>query len=198
MTEREWRSIALLLQCGFKWSEPFGPGHDRTYRTFLAGYEAKDIAAALRKLVAGGQVFGPTPGELVHALEGNDDRLTFIEAYSAIYDSRPACGGRGVLWTHKPGMSDNEAQLDRAYEIAPLLGAFVHSYGLNALRLLEVEHEDYGHIRKRELQDAWEQFAEANAHRDAAALAAGRRRELGRGRPRRLDPLAALPVGAPS
>lgn len=198
MTEQEWNTIALLLGHGFKWSEPFGGGHDRAYRTFLADYEAKDIAAALRKLVAGGQVFGPTPGELVQAIEGSDDRLTFIEAYSAMYDSRPACGGRGLLWTHgNKEESEHEAQLDRAYEIDPLLGAFVRSYGLERLRLLEVEHEDYGHIRKRELQEAWEQFAEANAHRDAAALVAGRRRDLGRG-PRGLDPRTALPAGAPS
>ncbi len=176
LADREWQAIALLLERGFKWREPFAGAHDRTYRTLLADYDEDALATALRKLVAGGQVYGPTPGEIVQAIEGDAERPTFLEAYSAIYDSHPAwCGGRGILWTRPADPAD------RAWDIHPLIGAFVQSYGVERLRMLEVDHDEKGAMNRHQLELAWERFVEAHAHRDAAALAAGRRRELRRG-----------------
>lgn len=198
MSDERWSAIALLLERGFKWSEPFAGAHERAYRALLDGYDEATIAQALRNLVAAGQVFGPTPGEIVQAIEGDDSRPTFLEAFSAIYDSRPACGGRGVLWTRAAaGGSERDARLDRAYEIHPLLGAFVQSYGVDRLEALEVDHDEKAGVIRHQLELAWNGFVEANEHRDAAALASGRRRELQRG-PRHLDPAALLGVAGQS
>lgn len=79
MTNDEWASIALLLHRGFKWSEAFGAAHDRAYRILLDGYEAEQIAAALNALVARGQVFGPTAGEIVGEIRRDPDAPTFAE-----------------------------------------------------------------------------------------------------------------------
>jgi hypothetical protein len=187
MSDDKWSAIALLLERGFKWSEPFAGAHERVYRTLLDGYDETQIAAAIRRLVTAGQVFGPTPGEIVRAIEADAYRPTFIEAFSAIYELRPVCGGRGVLRTRGGnGTSDRDARLDRAYEIHPLLGAFVQAYGLDRLEMLEVDHDEKAAVIRRQLEQTWDRFAEANEHRDAAALANGRRRELARG-PKRLD-----------
>lgn len=195
LDDRAWQAIALLLERGFKWREPFAGAHDRAYRVLLDGYSEQQLAAGIRRLVASGQVYGPAPGEIVQAIEGDPDRPTFLEAYSAIYDSRPTCGGRGVLWIHaRGGGSELEARLDRAYEIHPLIGAFVHAYGVSNLQMLPVEHEEKGAMNRHQLEQAWDRFVEANAHRDAAALAAGCRRDLARG-PQKSDFAGALGAG---
>ncbi len=74
----------------------------------------------------------------------------------------------------------------RGVTVHPLVEEFAKRERLDRLRELEVEG-DRGHLIRNDLKQSYEQFLEANEHREVAAIAAGRRGELGR-----LDPLAAL------
>ena len=176
MTDEQWDAIALLLDKGFKWREPFGGAQLTAYRLLLDGYDEEQIAGALRTLVARGQVFGPTPGELVEVMRHDPSRPTFTEAYRLIY------GRGGLLWTRGVRIDD----------VHPLLQSFVGRYGLDRLRLLEVDHDDYGDLKRRELESQWDAHCEAMEGRDVAALALSR---SDRGSLGRLDPLAALGIG---
>lgn len=181
MTPDEWESIALLLDKGFKWREPFGVAQSTTYRVLLDGHAAEQIAGALRVLVGRGQVFGPTPGEIVSLIRSDPSKPTFEEAYQLIY------GPRGILW----GRSNGQAAEFARSSMHPLVGSFAVRYGIERLRLLEVDHEDYGPLRRKELQAAWDRHAEATEGRNLASLMSPRRGELGL-----LDPLAAIGVGS--
>ena len=184
MTADEWNTIALLLDKGFKWREPFGEAHETTYRILLDGYSAEDVASAIRALVARGQVFGPTPGEVVAEIRNDPAAPTFDEAYALIY--RP----KGILW----GKSNAQSTEFAKSRVHPLVGSFALRYGIERLRMLEVDHEDYGDIKRRDLRLAWDQHVEAMEGRDVAALVASsdRRGQLGR-----FDPLTALGSPAP-
>jgi hypothetical protein len=197
MISDEWQTISMLLDKGFKWREPFGEAHAATYRVLLDGYDAEQIAGALRKLIARGQVFGPTPGELVALINEDPSQPTPEEAYQMIY------GRGGVMRARlKPGASyASEAQmlgardqvrLERAQEIHPLLGAFVERFGVHRLAMLEVDDPEYGELRRKEVREAWVRHCEAFAGREVAAIASGRRSGLGK-----LDPLSALGVPRP-
>jgi hypothetical protein len=198
MTDDEWMTISMLLDKGFKWREPFGVAHATTYRVLLDGYDAEQIAGGLRKLIARGQVFGPTPGELVALINEDPSRPTFIEAYRLIY-------GKGGILRARPTVStwpDNAAK-ERDYDLAareraaamhPLVAAFVERYGISRLRLLEVDHDDYGELNRKDLEAHWDRFCEAVQDRRVAAIAAPRR---GEGLAK-LDPLSALGVRSPA
>lgn len=192
MTNEEWDTFAMLLDKGFKWKEPFGPAHEFTYRTLLDGYEPEQIAAVLRMLVARGQVFGPTPGEIVAAIRKDPGAPTFEEAYRLIF------GAGGVLRARLPydgPVLDPERRRDaaaraRMAEIHPLVASFVDRYGQDRLRMLEVDHPDYGDLKRKELREAWDRHCEAMEGREVAALASGRRDGL-----RAFDPLTAIGGG---
>lgn len=192
MTDQEWEVIALLLSKG--WKGDYGPGEDRAYRSLLDGYDSQQIIRALRILAARGTPFLPAASEIVQAIEQDPNQPTFEEAFTALFD--------GHVFRTQPltGTYDNEAEMltaranhasDRAWNIHPLLGAFVDEYGPQRLRMLEVNHPEHGALVRKDLRGAWERFVEANAHRDAAMLASGRRRVLVRG-PRRFDPAALM------
>ena len=84
MTNEEWDTFAMLLDKGFKWREPFGEAHVFTYRTLLDGYEAEQIADALRALIARGQKFGPTPGEIIAEIRSDPSMPTFDETLTLV------------------------------------------------------------------------------------------------------------------
>lgn len=174
MTDAEWDTFALLLDKGFKWREPFGQAHETTYRVLLDGYDGEQIAYALRALIASGQVFGPTPGEIVAAVRTDPSRPTFEEMLHGLY------GPGGIYGFKRSGVT-----------ISPWVTAFADNFGRERLRLLEIEDPDEGKWRRRELQDAWERFLEANESRQAHEIAA----RSGRGTLGRINPLAAIEGG---
>jgi hypothetical protein len=192
MTDDEWNVISLLLDHGFKWREPFGKGHETSYRVLLDGYDPEQIGGALRQLVARGQVFGPTPGEIVELIRADPsmptgaEMVTLLYARGGVFKARPPYSGRPLT-----DSDFEEAQWARAGELHPSIGAFVRTQGLRRLRMLEVDHEVYGESTRRRLLEEWNTFIEANEGRDLAALAAG----PARGQLGRFDPLAALPTG---
>ncbi len=134
--------------------------------------------------------FPPSAGELAADGLRDPSTPTFTEAFRAID------GPHGVLVAREPyagpvrepAASRQRAALARAAECHPLIGAFIESYGLARLRLLEVDHPEYGELRRNDLGAEWERFLTATEGRDLAALGTRRRGEIGR-----LDPLAALP-----
>lgn len=174
MTREQWDTIALLLDKGFKWREPFGEAHDLAYRTLLEGCEAAQIANVLRALVARGQVFGPTPGEIVALVRHDPDNPipTFEECFQQLY------GPGGLFGFKRSGVT-----------VSPWVTAFADGFGRERLRLLEVDDETDGKWRRRELEQAWDRFVEASEGRELAQIAAGRRGAIGR-----FDPAAALGV----
>lgn len=198
MTDEQWDAIALLLDKGFKWKEQFGDAQLTTYRILLDGYDEEQIAGALRILVARGQVFGPTPGEIVALIRSDPSAPTFIEAYRLIF------GHKGIL-AAKPaerwfadagemGRAHRQAQRARAGEMHPLVASFVERYGYTRLEELELNDPEYGDAKRRELERQWDAHCEATEGRDLAAMALPR----GEGGLRRLDPLSALGLGRPA
>lgn len=172
MNADDWDAISILLDKGFKWREPFGEIQAGVYQVLLEGYSADQVMTAVRALVASGQVFGPTPGELVSQIRTDPSTPTFDEAYQQLY------GPGGVFGFKRRGVT-----------ISPWVEAFVANYGRDRLRLLEVDHDEYGDVKRRELRQSYEQFLEASEGRELAAIAEGRRG----GGLRAFDPLSTLP-----
>ena len=173
MTPDEFDAISILLDKGFKWREPFGEVQASAYRMLLSDYDADQVMTAIRVLVARGQVFGPTPGELVAVIRQDPDRPTFEEAYKGLY------GPGGVFGIKRSSVT-----------VSPWVTAFADYAGKDWIRLLPVEDPDTGKWARRELEQAYDRFLLATENRAVAELAGGRRRQLGR-----FDPLAALEAG---
>jgi len=192
MIDDEWDTLSMLLHKGFKWRQPFDDAQSDVYRVLLDGYEPDQIATALRALVARGQVFGPTPGELVALMNADPSTPTFDEACQLIYGLRGILRARpaGSTWADEGerGRAYLQAARERAATMHPLVGAFVERVGLDRLRMLELEHEDFGERNRKDLEARWDAHCVAMEGRDVALIAAGRRGGgLGR-----LDPLGAL------
>lgn len=198
MTDEQWDAIAMLLDKGFKWKQPFGEASAAAYRVLLDGYDGEQIASALRMLIARGQVFGPTPGELVALIHHDPSRPTFDEMCRLVY-------GRGGILRARPRASSwpdaaardrayHQAAMDRAAQLHPLVATFVDRVTLDWLRNLALDHDDYGELNRKDLLARWEAHVEAMDGRDVAAIASGRRREG----LQRFDPLAALGLRQPA
>lgn len=183
MTDDEWATFSMLLDKGFKWREPFGEAHAFTYRTLLDGYDSQQISDALRALIAQGQKFGPTPGEIIEQIRKDPLRPTFDEALKLVE--------RALRAANLPlqGEYSSEAQmiqarhenvLKRASGMHPLVASFVGRRDIGRLRD-EIGELDgrYGGIRRQELEQAWEAHCEAQDGREVAAITGPRRGELG-------------------
>lgn len=163
------------------------------------GLEAPAVLLAIRTWPAGSD-FPPAAPNLAAAARRGPDRLTFAEAFTLIYGRGGALKARP-----KPGRYDNEAQMigarhdaarERAYELNPLLGAFVDQVGIERLWSLPINDEEFGSVRRRELEQQWDQFLEVSEHRDAVALVSATAPELVARGPRRLTPQAMAPPAA--
>jgi hypothetical protein len=197
MTDQEWESICFLVE---EWWPPspaegeFDEHRRRSWRLALDGFEADAIAQAIKALLIAGGKWRPRVAEVIGQLRKDPSKPTFEEAYQLIYGSRGVLRAQPIVSIF-PSESDRarayaQAAKDRVAGMHPLVAAFVSRYGVDRLRNLEVDHLDYGDLKRRELREAWERHCEALDGRNIAALAAGRRGEIGR-----LDPLAALGGG---
>lgn len=194
MNADDWDAISILLDKGFKWREPFGEIQAGAYRMLLDGYSSEQVMVAVRALVVDGQVFGPTPGEIVARIRQDPSTPTFEEAYELIY------GKGGIVRARPTGnltfgdqasllRAYHQARVQRAQQVHPRVGSFVLRYGINRLYELPLHDPVYGDVKRRELEAAWNRHVEAMDGREVAAIAAGDR---SRGALRLLDPLAAL------
>lgn len=122
------------------------------------------------------QEFPPAAPVLVGLARKDPSRPTFDEAYQQLY------GPGGVFGFHRTGVT-----------ISPWVEAFVADYGRDRLRMLEVDHDEYGGAKRRELRQSYEQFLEASEGRELAAIAQGHRG----GGLSKFDLLSALPGHAP-
>jgi hypothetical protein len=192
----DWESLCLLIEEG--WPGEFDETAAKAWRLFLDDYTADQVMVALKTLVARGGTFRPSVAEVVAAIRKDPSLPTFEEAMKLIY-------GRGGVLRARPRESTfrdsaemarayHEARLERARDLHPLVSTFVDRFGIDRLDSIEINHPDYGDVKRKDLRDAWDRHVEAMDGRDVAALASGRRRgELGR-----LDPLEALGIKKPA
>ena len=161
------------------------------------GLTADRVLVAVRTWPAGSD-FPPSAPNLAAAARNDPSKPTFEEAYRLIYGPGGILRAQPVDRTFPDGVSMarayNEARTVRAGEVHPLVGSFAVRFGLERLGALEVDHPEYGGLKRKELREAWDRHCEAMEGRDVAALVSGERRgELGR-----FDPLAVVgrrPVG---
>lgn len=194
----EWDSMCLLIDEG--WPGEFTDTAATAWRVFLDDYEPDQILRALKTLVARGGTFRPSVAEVVAEIRRDPSKPTAEEAYQMIYGpggvikARLAPGGSYGSEAEMLGARD-QAKVDRAWELHPLLGDFVERFGIRRLVMLPVDDPEWGEKRREEVRAAWDRHCDAMDGRDAAAIAAGRGRRGGLGR---LDPMAALGVKAPA
>lgn len=125
--------------------------------------QAEGALVAIRACPAG-QKFPPSAPELAALARQDPNRPTFDELMAQLY------GPGGVFGFKRSNVT-----------ISPWVTAFVALPGnRERLRLLEVDDPSEGKWRRRELQDSWESFLAASEGREVAAIATGRRGELGR------------------
>lgn len=196
MTDTNWQPVATALLGS--WPTQVASWGREGIAAYLSELQARGLTpesalVALRSC-GGEHRFPPSAPELAALERFDPSRPTPEEAYQMIY------GRGGVMRARaKPGGSyaneaamigaGEDAKVQRAFELHPLLGAFVERYGIRRLSLLEVDHPDYGEIKRRELREAWMRHLEAFEGREVAAIARGRTEGLGR-----LDPFAALGI----
>jgi hypothetical protein len=196
-TDLDWQAFAALMRRA--WPGEFSDDDRRVYRLLLDDVEPPDAIAALRRLLHAGQRFRPSVAELLEAIRVDPSRPTFDEVLQLIYGSRGILAARPERSTFDDAgarqRAYNEAALRRAADIHPLVASFVQRHGIQRLRELPLHDPNYGEVRRRDLEAAWERHVEAFDGRDVAQLAAGgsHRPEL-----RRLDPLAVLRTAAPA
>jgi hypothetical protein len=189
----EYETICLLIEEG--WPGDFNDTAAAAWRVFLDDYEPAQVLVALKALVAKGGTFRPSVAEVVAQIRQDPSRPTPEEAYTMIYGPRGVMRARAKAnqsYANEAAMigAHDDAKVQRAFELHPLLGAFVERYGIRRLALLEVDSPEYGEIKRRELREAWERHCEAFEGREVAAIARGRRPDgLGR-----LDPFGALGI----
>lgn len=200
-----WDSETWDAFCGLideAWPGTFDDQAANSWRVLLDGTDPADAVAAMRRLLLRGQRFRPSVSELLGELRADPSKPTFEEAFALIFGprgvlaARPTANGPVTFASEADRAArQNQAALDRANEMHPLVAAFVARQGVGRLRELQVEDPDYGELRRKELRDAWDRHLEATDGRDVAALAVGDRSELGM---RRFDPLAALGLERPA
>ncbi len=207
----QWDLFVGLLQAW--WPEP----EDRWTEQRIVGlamgmadFTADQAGAALKRLRNAGQKFPPRVPEIANAIHVDRDAPSWTEAYALLFDrpggvihariprgERPV--GEDARWALR-----EQAMLDRATELHPMIAAFTAAYGPRRLEAVSGriaygrdqgdDDRDFGPVELERLRQEWEDFVErADARRREGMplltppLA---RRELAG--PRRLKPLELL------
>jgi len=169
------------------------------YAPFLDGHEPDAVVAALQSLADGGQTFLPAVGEIIGAIHHDHAAPSWAEAFELIY-GRDGClrGPRRATVELAGGeQARDDAIVARAEDKHPVLGAFVAAQTPKRLRMLRIDHEEYGELERRRLGEEWAEFADRADRRRREGLplltpALAQRTQLG---PRRMNPAALLPTG---
>lgn len=195
MTEATWHRAGRALLGS--WPERVASWGEEGIAAYVEELQARGVSAdaaltAIRSCPAD-QRFPPSAPELAALARRDPSQPTGAELLTLIYGrcgvlrARPAYPDGG--WSgNEFSVERDDVQQARAFELHPLLGAFVRAYGLDRLRMLQIDDPDWGEKHRRDLTADWERFVEANEGREVASLVAGRR---GDGL-RKLDPLRAL------
>lgn len=183
-----------------------------SWPTQVAGWGRKGLAAYGSELRARGvspemalvairacpssQAFPPSAPELAALARCDPGQPTAEEIEQIIFGQGGVTSARlaaGAEFANEAAMlsATDDARQARAWEVSPMVGAFVQTFGLGRLRRLQLEHPQFGHSQRKELREAWERFVISQAGRETHAIARGRRGELGRP-----DLLGSIP-GAP-
>lgn len=187
-TDDTWEAFCLIVEQA--WPGEFTEGARIAWRVLLDDYDPDQSVGAVKRLVAKGSRFRPSVSEVAAEIRHDPSRPTFEEAFrlmfgaGGIFDVRVRGAFPDLAAMHNARHALCEA---RCGEVHPLVGSFAIRYGLERLRGLELDDPQYGELRRKELQAAWDRHVDATDGRDVAALVSGRRGELGR-----LDPLAAI------
>ena len=184
------------------WPSQVNSWGEDAIEAYLAELQARGVAAdaalvAIRACPAG-QRFPPSAPELAALARTDAAAPTFSEAAALIFGPggvmKARTGARKVFWEIGERDRLNEiAGWERVSEMHPLIGAFIEREGFSRLRDLNLEDEQYGAMRRAQLQKSWEAHCEAMRGRELAAVAQGRRGELGS-----FDPLTALRLQKPA
>jgi len=201
-SDEQWDKLSSLLEHGFKGE--WHPIKARAWRVVLDELDPELVGQALSRLIANGQIWLPTLGEIVKAATDDPSWPSWPDVQVILF------GRRGVLWAEPerqpvPGTraafeSVTETARDRAVLEAaerqhPSVAAFVQAIGPRRLRELRVDDPDWGQKRLDDLKAQWEEHADACRARARAgmplalpaATAAAANRELGAGGLRQLN-----------
>jgi hypothetical protein len=155
-----WENVVEALLGS--WPDRVNAWGERAITAYLGELQARGLTSeqALDAIRASTSSFPPSAGELAKLAHTDPSRPSFQEAYRAIY------GSKGITWSHY-----RERALEQAH---PLVRAFAESYGIDRLGMLEVDHSEYGGAVRRDLERAYEQFAERSDQRELASVRHGR------------------------
>lgn len=200
MPEHDWKPVANALLGS--WPSQVASWGREVLAAYLAELEARSVTPA-QALVAiracpADQTFPPSAPEMAALARRDPGRPTFAEMCVLVF------GPHGVLRARTPVRKgswddgerdrlDAEAMWERAQSMHPLIARFIRDQGLDQLRRLNLDDQDWGQARRQQLQHSWDGFVDAYEGREVAAIAAGRRGGLGR-----LDPLEALGMQPPA
>lgn len=196
ITDNEWEGLCLLVEEW--WPGEFTDVTATAWRLALDDFGAEKVLAALTARLALGGRFRPSLAEVFAQIRNDPDKPTFVEAYTAIFGTGGILRARtkvrkGSWEAGERGRLNDEAACQRAGELHRLIGGFVRDQGLDLLRSLNLEDEEWGGARRKLLADDWEEFLDKNEGREGAALAVGGRR----GKLGKFDPLRALTEPGP-
>lgn len=204
----QWDRFVFVLREW--WPEPVERWTERRIMGLALGvadFSSEQVGDALRRLRDSGHKFPPRVPEIADAIKVDRSAPSWTEAHALLFD-RPG----GVIHARAPRRNGalgedarrqlrDEAMLERAAELHPMIAAFTAAYGPR--RLDDVSGRiaytaDYRAIELERLREEWEDFAqraEARRREGLPLLTApldARRRELGPVRP---DYAAAITAG---
>lgn len=193
----DWKPVATTLLGS--WPSQVGSWGRDALAAYLTELEARGVtpeqAIVAIRSCDGDQKFPPSAPELAALTRLDPSVPTFTEAYALIRQALKA-------WNRPlTGDYSNEAEMLHARErnveqslerVHPMVRSFVAQYRLSELQriVIEISDERFGAARRRELERAWAAHREAQDGRSVAAIASGRRGELGA-----FDPLEVLRHG---
>lgn len=162
----DWQRVARALLG--RWPSQVSTWGEEGIAAFVEELQADGLTAE-QALVAirqhrpeGGKDFPPSVAQISDLARTDPDQPTFEEAYRQLYEPGGVFGFRR-----------------RDVTVSPWVLAFVEDYGRERLRLLPVDGEHAGIVR-RELGEAWDRFITASKGREVAAIAGRRRGQLGK------------------
>jgi integrase len=138
VTDSEWAVIEQLLAEG--WNQAWDQRKADAYRLLLGGYEAGEVAMAVRRIIERGTAYRPSIAEVVAAINVDAGLPTWAETYQLII---------AVCWD--PG------RLGEAHEVVRL---FVQAQGLGRLQTLPLNDPDWGHVERKRLGDEYDRFVD--------------------------------------
>lgn len=168
---------------------------------YLAELEARGLTAeqtllAIRTWPAGSDFPPSAPNLAARALE-DPSVPTFPEAMRLVRHALRAFNLplKGDFSTEAQMLgARNQRVLERAEGLHPLVASFVDRMGVERLQreVGEMGDDEFGSLRRRDLERAWREQCEAMRGRERVLLVSGR---SGRGSLASVDPLAAIGVG---